>query len=414
MISPLIRFYFIVVLTIFVLMFSVSRLPQLLNERHNPEIDALSLINSLQSLSETQSVICQIAMGENCENAVFIKYPDHYWSGFLNNQTSELFSFTNESGKVLICKLNVDHELLCINQQKTNKSELSLNLVYIFYSLVFLSLFFLTKRLFNDVEVLRNTALADIKFDHFPEFTLSKRSYLQPLASSLEKLTTKIKQLNHFQAEMAETVCHDIKTPLSRLKFISQLLDQQSTTETQQQMETNIAEIEENVYDYLRLAQNDYAIEQPRVTSNNLDELIRCILIPYLIDTNIRVKILNLSGVIFNGDKSLLAKAINNLIANAYRFAKSTILISVTVNKDAGYLCIEDDGAGWIESENLNAQIENTIQKNIVHHSIGLTIVQRVVDQHQGQVILLPSELGGALIKLKFPLTVLNCVKNLQ
>lgn len=403
--SPLMRFYFIVVLTILVLMFSVSRLPQLIDEQYNPEINALSLISSLQNLPDSESPICEIAMGQNCEDAIFTKYPAHYWSGAVGDKTSELVSFTNGTGTLLICKLAPSNELLCINQQTTTKNELSLNLVYIFYTLVFLSLFLLTKRLFNDVEILRNTALADIKFNKLPEFTLSKRSYLQPLALSLEKLTTKVKQLNRFQAEMAETVCHDIKTPLARLKFISQLISQQETAQTQQQMEANIAEIENNVYDFLRLAQNDYVIEQPNQSCIPLEPMLRTLLEPYLIDTDIRIRLVNVNEMEFNGDRNLLAKAINNVIANAYRFATSLIQISVTTDSGAAFLCIEDDGIGWNESEKQKSV--NSMHNNIVHHSIGLTIVQRVVEQHQGELMLLTSELGGALLKMKFPLTIL-------
>jgi DNA-binding response OmpR family regulator/two-component sensor histidine kinase len=95
-------------------------------------------------------------------------------------------------------------------------------------------------------------------------------------------------------------------------------------------------------------------------------------------------------------DSEGITKVISNLLANANKFAKSRVELRCTANADDNQFVIEvsDDGIG-IRQEDLTRIFEPFFQSQNktginTHHQpgtgIGLSIVKRIVDMHQGTI----------------------------
>ncbi len=431
--SPFVRFNLLVATTILALALSLGQLYTVLNADVPPSVDARLVLDAVQQLRQHQQPLsCSAEQDSNCEKALFIVYPAEYWQGQLDAKPGSIIPLTDSQHQTLLCSVEQSGELLCLNQLNwPDPNAASVDLAYVFYFALLLALFLISRNLFRDMTILRHSALQEIRHGKFPHFTLSPRSYLAPLAQSLRNMTQRIEQLNRFQTEMAETVCHDIKTPLARLKFISHLLNGNTIEQSRQQIAQNLQEIEENVYDYLRLAENNYENQDLNCAQIPLADFLQNLISPHQDPTHIHIDLVCAADLQWQADSKLLARAVNNLLINALRFAKQQVSIRVTLENIAmgtsesgtqQWLClsVSDDGPGWPTASvpRLNNATEsrreqgprkhgqqdqqqrNTTEDDILHHGLGLAIVRRVAEKHQGQLRLIHNAQGGACAQL--------------
>lgn len=397
MTSPLFRYLVALIVSILLLMFVVTQLYRLFAPAPDPVIEASIVLDTVQQLSEDNAPLqCTMSVSNQCEHALFVSYPAGSWESQERFDAETLISLVDSQHREMLCRVGQSGELLCINQLNWPKPERGyLNIAYVFYALLFGALFWFSRRLFKDIDVLRNSALEEIKVGRFPQFTLSRHSYLHPLAVSLQNLTGRITELTRFQTEMAETVCHDIKTPLARLKLINHMLDETDAALAKEQIASNIEDIEDNIYDYLRLAVNDYKLqplERELIPLRAyLEERVR----PFKHNDEVVVTSKINNELYLFADEKLLSRALNNLISNAIRFAHHSVVVQAVPEEGLVHLIVEDDGDGWL------AKSEQ--RRNQEHHQMGLSIVRRVMEQHGGELTLRNSATGGAMAILTFP-----------
>lgn len=407
--TPLLRFYLAIVITVVLLAVSLNQLYNLLSDKPSPSVDARLVLDTVQQLRQHQKPLsCALDASSSCEDALFVVYPPGYWQGVQDFPIGEVVPLRDAAGQVLLCSMERSGELLCINQLNWPQVEgWRLELAYVFYLLLLLALFVVSRNLFRDVTILRDSALSEIRHGKFPDFRLSSRSYLTPLAQSLKNMTSRIEQLNRFQAEMAETVCHDIKTPLARLKFISHLLKPEQIEQSRQQILANINEIEDNVYDYLRLAQNDYTEQGLSLQSVHVRSYCEQLIDHFQTNSEIPLQ-LHIADEVPEQlvvDRTLLSRALNNLLSNALRFAKQQVALDVRLQQAQICFCVSDDGPGWQGQQ---------VQDDIEHHGLGLSIVRRVAEKHQGELQFATSVFGGACCRLLLPQQLADSAKSMS
>jgi len=100
-------------------------------------------------------------------------------------------------------------------------------------------------------------------------------------------------------------------------------------------------------------------------------------------------------------DREDMMELLGNLLDNACKWAKSKITISID-NHESVQIMIEDDGPG-ISKENRVKLIKRGIRLDEMNegHGLGLSIVQYMVEQYEGQLKLDHSnQLGGLLVKV--------------
>lgn len=402
---PLWRFYLVIAATVLVLALSLNQLYQLVSQQNQPSVDARLVLDAVQQLRQHDKALsCHADGPDDCSDALFIIYPAGFWqsqqTGQVLAQHPQVIPLADSEGQIQLCSVEASQELLCLNQLNWPKQEeIQLELTYLFYLLLLLSLFFISRHLFRDIEVLRQSALSEIRQGHLPDFVLSQRSYLAPLAQSLKSMTARITELNSFQAEMAETVCHDIKTPLARLKLLSHMLRPDQLEQTKQDINSNLQEIEANIYDYLRLAQNDFLQHELDYADLNAVELCQQLIQRFALFSTIPIRLEADQTVpkTLSADTLLLQRALNNLLNNALRFASTAVQLQLHADERYCYFCINDDGPGW-QSGETGSGIE------LAHHGLGLSIVRRVASQHGGNLALEHSNSGGASCRLAIPL----------
>ena len=107
----------------------------------------------------------------------------------------------------------------------------------------------------------------------------------------------------------------------------------------------------------------------------------------------------------FQGDITDLMEILGNIIDNACKAANHKIILKCTMTTNWLQLCVEDDGPG-IPAEKRLLLLERGIRLDSYTegHGIGMAVVADLVSAYQGQLHIETSDLGGALILLKFHL----------
>ncbi|WP_170235787.1 ATP-binding protein [Colwellia demingiae] len=114
---------------------------------------------------------------------------------------------------------------------------------------------------------------------------------------------------------------------------------------------------------------------------------------------------LNFTGnITFKGDEADLLELLGNLLDNAYKAAKSTIILTINQQDEALIMCIEDDGVG-IKEQQITQILERGVRADTYEagHGVGLAIVRDLVASYQGKLHIGNSTtLGGAQFTLSF------------
>jgi two-component system OmpR family sensor kinase len=396
----LLRFYLVLALTVPILAYTVSALHRWHTADSAPVIPLDTLLAQAFAvhLQSSDQVLCTMSEQEDCTQAVFVHIKPQLWQHTKTTVQDKYLELSETQDKRLLCQHQSDNSLYCL-RLKAENAPLNKELLFslLFYTLLFIAFFIYAGTLFKDAAVLRSSALNEIRHGHLPAFTLSKKSYLEPLAHSLQNMTARIAELTNFQTEIAETICHDIKTPVARMHFIAHQLEKKGDPQTAQQLMRNLAEIESNINEYLMLAQNQYTPDEMTYESFNLFDFLRQMVDLFNLDTQLVIEIEVAPDLNITANKRLLHRALANLLSNAMRYAGTQI--KVTTKVAGGYCHIEVHDDGQAAEPNTSSKRPAEAQ----HHSLGLSIVRRVCVQHNGLFSFSLSSLGGHTATISIP-----------
>lgn len=111
------------------------------------------------------------------------------------------------------------------------------------------------------------------------------------------------------------------------------------------------------------------------------------------------------------GDKTLLGRALNNLLNNAQTHNPDGchIAMGFQVEEDACCIAIEDDGVGIPEEKleklkNTPHYMMNDSGADEPRHGLGLLIVQQIIKAHHGEVRFFSEAPHGLKIEIRLPL----------
>lgn len=113
-------------------------------------------------------------------------------------------------------------------------------------------------------------------------------------------------------------------------------------------------------------------------------------------------------------DRTLLIRAISNVVSNAMKYSPcgSTVILAVhrvrDISRDWASLSVTDSGSG-IPLSDLPHVVESfyrgrNVDLNVDGSGLGLAIVRRVVDQHGGELAISSKEGSGTTITIRLPI----------
>ncbi|MCP4774526.1 MAG: HAMP domain-containing histidine kinase [Planctomycetaceae bacterium] len=234
--------------------------------------------------------------------------------------------------------------------------------------------------------------------------------YRDPAVTAFNLMASRTEKLVKTKIELLQMVSHEIRTPLSRIHFAVELFESAATPEERSE---RIAAIVDSADDLDRLVNEllkyvrsgESGVEkEPVGISDLLFDFDRASMES---GKNISVQLEN--DAVVQCDRVLLKSAIGNLIGNAFRFAKTEVLVSSVLEGDTVLLHIEDDGPGVPEAnyESIFEPFFRLDSPGAEHKhgvGLGLAIVKRAVERCGGEVGVSKSPMGGARFTLRLPI----------
>ena len=219
-------------------------------------------------------------------------------------------------------------------------------------------------------------------------------TYLKTLQLQKENLLTQLEKSNDELQEYAHIVSHDLKSPLRSIYALVSWLKEDNkgkldavSLQNFAHIETTLEKMEQLISDVLEYSSvgADTTKKEDVNTDILINDLIKILYIPEHITVAKTKKLPTIKG-----DSTKLQQLFQNLISNAVKFIdkpKGQITINVTSKTDYYEFSIADNGIG-IEKKYHDKifKIFHSLNKRKDSTGIGLSIVKKIVDLHEGEI----------------------------
>ena len=217
---------------------------------------------------------------------------------------------------------------------------------------------------------------------------------LKTLELQKEKLLLKLEKSNDELQEYAHIVSHDLKSPLRSIDALVSWLKEDNkgkldamSLKNFELIETTLEKMEQLISDVLEYS--SVGAESNEKANVDLAKKLNNIMSMLYIPEHIEINILNPLPTI-KGDATKLQQLFQNLISNAIKFIdKENGLITIDVEdlKSHYKFSIKDNGIGIDKQfHDKIFKIFHALNKSKDSTGIGLSIVKKIVDLHEGQI----------------------------
>jgi two-component system sensor histidine kinase RstB len=203
----------------------------------------------------------------------------------------------------------------------------------------------------------------------------------------LNESAARLAQLIATRKSLVDGIGHDLRTPLSRIRFL--LASIQDHDATLSDIKRNLDEIDTTIQTTLKFARLDQDVT---MVERELDTWLQEILAPY--ETADLTVTLSIEPIVppktwqAEIQPELLQRAVVNLLENAKAHTQSEINVTLGVNDSDWFIQIDDNGPGFAPDAGPR---------------LGLTIVSAIMQIHGGSFNKAQSPLGGARVSLRWP-----------
>ena len=224
------------------------------------------------------------------------------------------------------------------------------------------------------------------KIDNFndPDYKIEKEKHeiddeLKVLDNTIDEMKEMILSKEKYEREMYQNISHDFKTPIMVVKsYVEAYKDKIEKPDTVIKItEEEMDKLEKKVKTMLEINKNTYLKNNYKNNETiDIKKLLQDKIKKYkVINKDLKYK-LNINGnSVVNGNEEIWDSIIDNILSNAIRYAKSTIVITIEDKKITFY----NDGH-HIKDSIINKLFDPYVKDEKGEHGLGLSIVKKNID----------------------------------
>jgi len=248
-----------------------------------------------------------------------------------------------------------------------------------------------------------------------------KSQQLAKASDKLQAANAKLQEYSDLKNEFLYTVTHELRTPITSIRALSELLEDNPDLETEER-ETFVSNIIyeaermskliSNVLDLEKFESGSQQLERDRLDLHSLVQDEVTALKPLINGKNIRLEVeINNSLDFVFADGERIRQVITNIFGNAAKYCdQENGLIRVTAYRQNDYIKVNVSNNGTpIHAEDLDNifdkfyQIRNQTRKKPTGHGLGLAICKNIIEMHNGRIAV---ENHEGLVRFSFSLPV--------
>ncbi|MCE5293686.1 MAG: HAMP domain-containing histidine kinase [Chlamydiales bacterium] len=244
--------------------------------------------------------------------------------------------------------------------------------------------------------------LPKIVLDTHPEDDFSKlANTLNSLSEQIQSQLSMHYKIIEMKKDFIANASHELKTPITIIRGFAETLQdnpdlpQTTTVEITEKIVLSCERMTRIIRNLLTLADIEN-LPLTKIAPCDLVELARqCRATIMAVHKKAEVELLydESSDFVVSGDEALLEVAVMNLLDNAAKYAQDQPKITITIDSTPDFitLSVQDNGLGIPESDLERIfqrfyRVNKTHTKKIGGSGLGLSIVQTILEKHQGQV----------------------------
>lgn len=277
-----------------------------------------------------------------------------------------------------------------------NILQLVLPLIFFIGLLLLADIIFYKVKLKTPIEILNKGAMeiSNNNLDFCLEY--NNNDELGNLCNAFEKMRSELNKNNikmwtmiNDRKQLNAAFSHDLRNPLTVLKGYSNYLTKYIPTgklsdekilSTTQLMSEHINRIE-------------YYVENMS-NAQRLEDLV------------VSKSMSNINKFIKNLDENIILRVVENIISNAFRYARNNVSILIYIEQELLTFVIEDDGIGF-SKESLKSALrpfyrDKTLNESNAHFGMGLYISKILCEKHGGSISIENNLTNSAKITAKF------------
>ena len=249
---------------------------------------------------------------------------------------------------------------------------------------------------------------------------LKGKNEFTELGEAVNTMTQRLEEVDKSRQEFVSNVSHELKTPLSSIKVLSEamLLQDKVPEETYKEflhdINSEVDRMTEIVNDLLALARlenNENSLNISEVDVNKMLKDIIKRLQPLAETKNIDVSFEAMKEVKVDADQVKLSLAISNLVDNGIKYTPvdGKVKVSVDADNQDCFITVQDSGIGISEQEQSRIfdrfyRVDKTRDRETGGTGLGLAITHSVIMLHNGSVKIISGEGEGATFIVRMPL----------
>lgn len=427
MISKLfLRLYIIVVVTLVGVGWSLDRVLEVMSDEHSEPDSfaaALMLVNDrLLATPRTQWKTVVTELKARLELPIALEA----MSSIVSNDgkvpglaRGEIVTIAESSGETYMQRVGNSDYFLSLGPIGSVKSSLDIEFILtaVFYICLAVAILLWIWPLWTNI---RKLSLATASFgqgNFNARVNVPAKSAIAPLALTFNSMADRIQRLIDSHKELTNAVSHDLRTPLARMRFGIDMLENGSDSDARlryiNSMRTDVDELETLINEMLTYAKFDR--DAPDLSMKMVEvkpwlEKITASLQPLSQNKKIVCEDV-LVGKPFSVfmESAYMSRAVVNLVTNALRYAATTVRLSLAYSDDWLCVSVDDDGPGVPEQDRKRifeafTKQDSTRDRKHGGFGLGLSIASRIVQWHGGHIDVAGSPLGGAKFQIHLPL----------
>ena len=234
----------------------------------------------------------------------------------------------------------------------------------------------------------------------------------QPFAYEIDRVSARLDDLLRLRNTQNSTIAHELTTPIAKLTMALEILKENpqaaSNEELIAHMREDLHELDQLVAESLDFAKLSGS-KSLHPTKNSVITLMQIAVDGALTlsrhGRQITVAPFEGDGDMVFCDARQINRALSNLLRNAVRHARSTVIVSAEAIGDLMWIHVDDDGTGISEDD--RARLFEPFERGSDPHveatrgyGLGLAIVQQIAERHGGVARIDASALGGARVSI--------------
>lgn len=239
-------------------------------------------------------------------------------------------------------------------------------------------------------------------------------SELEPMAASLNRLLQQVNVLLEREKRFLADAAHELRTPLAVLRIHAQNAVSAASAEERDaalaQLIGGVDRATRVVTQLLTLARLEPNAVQLAMQTFDLAAFVRqelAELIPLALerDQELTLELDDTADLLLRGDAPSLGILLQNLVGNALQYTPEggRIQIALQGQGDSLLLSVQDSGPG-VPQEQREQLFQRFYRQGPGQGAgLGLSIVQRIVELHRGEISLHTAALGGLEVRVRLP-----------